>query len=165
MGSIPVANPSPPRRWRFSRRVVPLAFLAAASVAAVAVALALVWPSPDGDLVNVGQARSLETEVPVRHGNFYVVKQESGEILALSQRDPHRGCRIPFRPDFEFMGRTGWFRDPCGGSTYDLAGTLVSGPSPRNMDRYEVNVRGGGSVVVDTSRRLCAPDYTATSCP
>ena len=165
MGSIPTANPSPPRRWRFSRRVVPLAFLAAATVAAVAVALALVWPSPDGDLVNVGQARSLETEIPERHDGFYVVKLPSGEVIALSRVDPRLGCAIPFRPDFEFNGVTGWFRNPCYGQTYDLAGVCHPGPCVRNMDRFEVHVRGGGSVVVDTSKRLCAPAYTAASCP
>ena len=171
MGSIPVANPSPPRRWRFSRRVIPLAFLAVASVALLVVALMVVWPPEDDPIVGAGQVEDLETEVPVRHDNFYVVKLESGEVIALSQTDPHPvfgknpDCLITWRSDFVFQESTGWFRGTCSGSTFDVTGTLVFGPSPRWMDRYEIDIRGDGSVVVDTSERLCAPDYTTASCP
>ena len=49
------------------------------------------------------------------------MKLDSDEVLALSRRDPHiRHCSIPWRPQFQFQGTTGWFRDPCGGSTYDM---------------------------------------------
>ncbi len=165
MGSVPTANPSPLRPWRFSRRVIPLAFLAIAAVGLVVVGVAIVWPSGDDPTVGAGQVRDLEAGVHVRHDNFYVVKLQSGEVIALSRQDPHRGCVIAFRPEYEFNGVTGWFLDPCGGSAYDVAGALFFGPSSRDMDRFDVQIRGGGSIAVDTSRRLCAPDYTASSCP
>ncbi len=171
MGSVPTADPSPLRPWRLSRRVVPLAILGLAAVALVVVGAAVVWPSSPDESVNVGQARSLETEVPAPFEDFYVVKLQSGEIIALSRTDPHevfgekRDCPITWRPDMQFSGTTGWFRGTCSGSTFDLTGILSFGPSPRNMDRFVVHVRGDGSVAFDTSRRLCAPDYTAVACP
>jgi len=79
---------------------------------------------------------------PVRvvEGRLWLVKQESGEVLALYQKDPRLGCTVPWRPDFEFRGRTGWFRNPCHGQTYDLGGSCVAGPCVRGLDRFQVRV-------------------------
>lgn len=146
MGSTPVANPSPPRRWRFSRRVVPLAFLALAMVALVAIGVAVVWPSngADSEWAALARADELDVNEPLAvEGDVYLVRLESGEILALSTIDPHLGCKVPFVPDFTFRGDTGWFRNPCHGETYDVAGVCIFGPCPRGLDRYEVRVRDG----------------------
>ncbi len=147
MGSIPTANPSPPRRWRFSRRVVPLAFLALAVIALVAIGVAMVWPGngADSEWAALARADELAVNAPLLfvEGDVYLVLLESGEVLALSTIDPHLGCKVPFRPDFRFMGNTGWFRNPCHGETYDLTGVCYSGPCPRGLDRYEVRVRDG----------------------
>lgn len=70
----------------------------------------------------------------------------SGALLA---RDPRNGCRMPWRPQFSFDGTLGWFRDPCHGSTYDRHGQRVFGPSPRNMDYFDVEVDEAGDVIVD----------------
>ncbi len=67
---------------------------------------------------------------------FHVVRLEDGEIRALSSKDPHLGCAVPWRPDFERDGETGFFRNPCHGETYDMAGNRVFGPSPRDLDRF-----------------------------
>jgi Rieske Fe-S protein len=73
----------------------------------------------------------------------WLVKFESGEILALSQKDPHLGCTVPWRADFQFKGYKGWFRNPCHGETYDLTGYCYAGPCPRGLDRYETQVADG----------------------
>ena len=146
MGSTPVANPSPPRRWRFSRRVVPLAFLALAVVALIAIGVAVIWPSngADSEWVAVARADELSVNDPLSvESDAYIVLLESGEILALSRIDPHLGCKVPFVPDFTFRDNTGWFRNPCHGETYDLTGVCYAGPCPRGLDRYEVRVRNG----------------------
>ncbi len=113
-------------------------------------------------------------------GRFFLVHLAAGEgthggfgapglsgLIALSALDPHSvararlssdsvyassACDIPWRSDFHFEGSTGWFRDPCGGSTYTKAGVRVFGPSPHGMTTFAVDVRGDGSVVVDTNR-------------
>lgn len=72
---------------------------------------------------------------------LWIVKLDSGEVLALSARDPHpHGCNVAWRPDLETAGHTGWFRELCLGSTYSLNGVKALGPSPRGMDRYETRV-------------------------
>jgi hypothetical protein len=73
-------------------------------------------------------------------------------FLALNYKDP-RGCTIPWRPDFSFtdprtdVASKGWFRDPCGGSTYDIEGHRVFGPSPRDLDQYPVVIAGNNVIV------------------
>ena len=146
MGSTPVANPSPPRRWRFSRRVIPLAFLALAVIALIAIGVAVVWPSDgaDSEWITVARADELAVNDPLLvEGDVYLVLLASGEILALSTIDPHLGCKVPFVPEFTFREVTGWFRNPCHGETYDLTGVCIFGPCPRGLDRYEVRVRNG----------------------
>lgn len=64
-------------------------------------------------------------------------------MLALYQKDPRLGCTVPWRPDFEFLGRKGWFRNPCHGQTYDLDGNCVFGPCIRGLDRFPVRVKDG----------------------
>jgi hypothetical protein len=76
-----------------------------------------------------------------------LVKLNTGEIVALSRKDP-RGCTLPWRPDFKFDNAKGWFRDPCLGSTYDLNGHKVYGPSPRGLDQYPVEVKNGNVQVL-----------------
>lgn len=164
MGSIPVANPAPRQRPHFSRNGVLLIALPLALIALIVMVVAFAWPtgpkSQPARWVDAGTVDALTVNEPARNveGRFWLVKLQTGEIVALSQRNPHplRPCTIPWRPDFEFAGRKGWFRDPCLGSTFDIDGKIMFGPAPRSMDRYRVDIRDG-EVFVDISRRLCAP--------
>lgn len=90
---------------------------------------------------------------------FHVVRLQSGEFLALSARDSHSQCWVPWRPEFEFDGHEGWFRDPCHGSTYEGTGMRVFGPAPRDLDRYPVEVRDG-HVYVTLSDDVLIPGET-----
>ena len=103
-----------------------------------------------------------------RLDNFYLTVEDD-EFVALYAFDPNptsrrQGCIVEWLSDFEFQGRTGWFRDPCFGSTYDHSGKLASGPSPRDMDRFAVEIRAG-YVYVDTRQVLCAPDVECERAP
>ncbi len=100
MGSTPVANPSPPRRWRFSRSIIPLAFLALAVIALIAIGVAVVWPSDgaDSEWTALARADELDVNEPLAvEGDVYLVLLESGEILALSQIDPTPTSAAKFR--------------------------------------------------------------------
>jgi nitrite reductase/ring-hydroxylating ferredoxin subunit len=119
-------------------------------VAFGAVALATAYPT--GPKIDSGprwesfvSADELQVGQPLRiaAARLWLVKLKSGEVLALSSKDPYRGCSLPWRSDFEFDGHKGWFRDSCYGSTYDIDGKKMFGPSPRNMDRFTVRVYGG----------------------
>ena len=99
--------------------------------------------------------------VPIAEGRFFLLNLEAGAtpngettpggLLALWRKCPHLGCTVPYRPEFEFLGRKGWFRCPCHGSTYTReGGVLVAGPAPRPLDRFPIEVKEDGSIVVTT---------------
>ena len=99
--------------------------------------------------------------VVIPEGRFFLVnlaagttpngEETPGGLLALWRKCPHLGCTVPWRPDFTFLGRTGWFRCPCHGSTYTKeGGILVAGPAPRPMDLFDLEVQSDKSVVVTT---------------
>jgi cytochrome b6-f complex iron-sulfur subunit len=67
---------------------------------------------------------------------------ESG-IVALYQKCPHLGCRVPECKSSQ------WFECPCHGSQYNRVGEKKAGPAPRGMDRFGVAVTNG-NVIVDT---------------
>jgi len=104
---------------------------------------------------------------PRRHfkGKFWLVNLEAGTtpngektpggVLALWTKCPHLGCTIPWRSDFKFSGRQGWFRCPCHGSTYTReGGVIVAGPAPRPMDVFPIEVLKDGSLRVQTGRQF-----------
>jgi cytochrome b6-f complex iron-sulfur subunit len=103
---------------------------------------------------------------PVRvfEGRFWLLNLEAGTtlngeetpggVLALWTKCPHLGCTVPWRPDFTFAGRQGWFRCPCHGSTYTKeGGIIVAGPAPRSMDVFPIEVQDDLSLIVQTGRQ------------
>lgn len=174
MGSIPVAKPMPMKRPHFGRRLLLGALLALVAVAAIGVAVVVMLNSPGDGIVYAGDVDDLTVDSPryFERAGFFVVRLEGGEVIALSEVDPRRPngriCHVGWQPDFEFAGRAGYFRDPCGNSAYLPDGTRIYGPSPRSMDRYEVSIQGD-AILVHTDRPLCqsrvdAP-WTADACP
>lgn len=93
---------------------------------------------------------------PFSEEGFFLVRRGEGEFLALYTLDPESGCTVPWRPEFEFRGWKGWFRDPCHGGTYDLDGRCFAGPCLRGLDRYPTLIREG-RVLVDTSHLIPGP--------
>jgi len=73
-----------------------------------------------------------------------VVEGMRAGLVALYQKCPHLGCRVPQCVTSQ------WFECPCHGSQYNQAGEKKGGPAPRGMDRFGVSV-SGGTVTVDTS--------------
>ena len=74
---------------------------------------------------------------------------ESG-IIALYQKCPHLGCRVPECKSSQ------WFECPCHGSQYNRVGEKKAGPAPRGMDRFGVSVTNG-NVIVDTGTTFNGP--------
>ena len=74
---------------------------------------------------------------------------ESG-IVALYQKCPHLGCRVPDCKSSQ------WFECPCHGSQYNRVGEKKAGPAPRGMDRFGVAVTNG-NVIVDTGAVFNGP--------
>ena len=71
-------------------------------------------------------------------------------LLALSQRCPHLGCRVPF------CESSGWFECPCHGSRYTLHGEHRAGPGPRGMDAHPILI-DADRVLVDAGTVIDGP--------
>ena len=139
-------------------------------VTIAAISLLFVWPSSEteSDGFDLGSVDdySIRSVTTVEEGGFHLVRLDEDTFIALSWIDPHLGCTVPWRPDFSWDGTLGWFRNPCHGETYDRAGRLVFGPSPRDLDRYLVSIVDG-RVIVDTEHYVCgfAPPDTRCGAP
>lgn len=72
-------------------------------------------------------------------------------LMALWQKCVHLGCRVP-----ECASSQG-FECPCHGSKYNYHGEYDSGPAPRNLDRFALEVDSAGNLVIDTGNVLETP--------
>ena len=75
-----------------------------------------------------------------------------GEIVALSEKCTHLGCRVPF------CESSGQFECPCHGSVFNRVGDYLTGPSPRGMDRFPVEVGDDGMLHIDTGSPIDGPE-------
>ena len=104
-------------------------------------------PAPGADPVHITKGRFWLVNIPAG------VADSPGGLLALYQKCPHLGCTVPWRADFDFGGKKGWFRCPCHGSTFTKdGGVLVSGPSSRNMDTMAIAFKPNGDITVQTGQ-------------
>ena len=72
-------------------------------------------------------------------------------LMALWQKCVHLGCRVP-----ECASSQG-SECPCHGSKYNYHGEYDSGPAPRNLDRFALEVDPGGNLIIDTGTVLETP--------
>lgn len=71
-------------------------------------------------------------------------------IVALYQKCPHLGCRVPE------CSSSQWFECQCHGSQYNRVGEKKGGPAPRGMDRFAVSVTNG-NLTIDTGSVFAGP--------
>jgi Rieske Fe-S protein len=65
-----------------------------------------------------------------------VVRSPDGELSAFSAVCTHLECTVQFKAD------TSQIWCACHNGLYDLAGNVISGPPPRGLERFTVNLRG-----------------------
>ena len=70
-----------------------------------------------------------------------LVRTAAGELRAFSAVCTHLNCTVQYRPDLAEI----WCA--CHNGHFDLKGHNVSGPPPRPLDAYVINVRGSQIVV------------------
>ena len=146
-----------PRRhfllWVWGASMVALA--GQAGLALVSFFKPFIEPGSFGGQVNAGRIEEfrLGSITHIHQGRFYLSRLDEG-VLAMWQRCTHLGCTVPWRPEFSYEGDKGWYRCPCHGSTYTLAGVRVFGPAPRSMDTMEIEVDDAGNITVQTGRLL-----------
>jgi Rieske Fe-S protein len=72
---------------------------------------------------------------PFPDGDYWpllINRGENNEIYVLDSECQHASCVVPTYDDF-FFG----MRCPCHGSTYDIDGSILSGPTERPLRQYE----------------------------
>ncbi len=70
-----------------------------------------------------------------------LVQTAEGEYRAFSATCTHLDCTVQFRADEKMI----WCA--CHNGRYDLTGRNVSGPPPRPLEQFQVNVRGQEIIV------------------
>ena len=107
----------------------------------------------------LSEARAWVTEYPkdalgkgqaVYAGQAPVFSGMQAGIVALYQKCPHLGCRVPECKSSQ------WFECPCHGSQYNRVGEKKGGPAPRGMDRFGVSI-ANGVVTIDTGAVFAGP--------
>lgn len=121
------------------------------SVGFVSTAVAIAYPvsrylippasgEPATASVVVGKAAALKPNSGTifKFGNKpgIVIKTTDGEIRAFSAVCTHLECTVQFKPD------TSQIWCACHNGLYDLGGNVVSGPPPRALEKFVVNLRG-----------------------
>ncbi|MFM8514788.1 MAG: ubiquinol-cytochrome c reductase iron-sulfur subunit [Actinomycetota bacterium] len=79
-----------------------------------------------------------ESQAPVYEGM-------TAGVVALYQKCPHLGCRVPTCVTSQ------WFECPCHGSQFNRVGEKKGGPAPRGMDRFAGAGHNGKLVIVTAS--------------
>ena len=65
-----------------------------------------------------------------------VVRTADGDVRAFSAVCTHLDCTVQYQQDTALL----WCA--CHNGTYDLGGNVVSGPPPRPLEQFVVNLRG-----------------------
>lgn len=84
------------------------------------------------------------SEIPNNSGKIFkfgskpaiIIRTETGDLKAFSASCTHLDCIVQYQPDAKNIFCA------CHNGVYDLTGKNVSGPPPRPLDEYTVNVKG-----------------------
>jgi cytochrome b6-f complex iron-sulfur subunit len=132
-------------RRSFLDALLSVGFVSTAVAIAYPVARFLVPPAsgePATESVVAGRAAALRPNSAAifKFGSKpgIVVRTAEGEIRAFSAVCTHLDCTVQFKADTTQL----WCA--CHNGTYDLGGNVVSGPPPRGLEKFTVNVRGEG---------------------
>ena len=135
----------------FSRRtfldaLLTAGFVSTAAAMAYPVSRYLVPPA-SGEPATASAVASRAVELKPNSGKIFkfgnkpgiVVRTAEGEVRAFSAVCTHLDCTVQFKADTSQL----WCA--CHNGTYDLGGNVVSGPPPRGLEQFVVNVRGDGA--------------------
>jgi len=138
-----------------------------------------------GEFVRV---RPLATEAGLAHEpfcvelhHFCITEPQQGQLFALYTADPHpifreQGCTVHWdamaqqvvgSPAGAQDTIVGLFIGNCSGSTFDISGKRLFGPSTRDLDRFPIASTPDG-LVVNTKTLICGElrvDLPSNKCP
>jgi len=132
-------------RRRFLDALLMVGFTSTAAAIAFPVGRYLV-PPESGEPATASVVAGRAGALPANSGAIFkfgskpgiVVRTADGELRAFSAVCSHLDCTVQFKSDTSQL----WCA--CHNGTYDLAGNVVSGPPPRGLETFRVNLRGEG---------------------
>ena len=140
---IPTLQPMNFDRRRFLDALLAVGFVSTAVAIVYPVSRFLIPPAggePATASASAGKAAALKhnTAKIFKFGSRpgIVVRSAEGEIRAFSAVCTHLDCTV------QFKGDTAQHWCACHNGTYDLGGNVVSGPPPRALEKFVVNLRG-----------------------
>jgi Rieske Fe-S protein len=148
-------KPALPRRNFLSTITLGIGALIAAGFGVPAIAYVIgpaLKKAPEGEWIPLGSTGKVEVGTPTLFNvaverktgwivnqekvSVYVLTPDGRDFIAMSNICTHLGCRVRWIAD------KGSFFCPCHNGVFDAQGTVLSGPPPRPLDRYEVKVEG-----------------------
>jgi cytochrome b6-f complex iron-sulfur subunit len=140
---IPTASRTQFDRRTFLDALLTVGFVSTAVAIAYPVSRFLIPPAsgePATASVVVGKAAALKPNSAAifKFGSRpgIVVRTADGDLRAFSAVCTHLDCTVQFKADTSQL----WCA--CHNGTYDLGGSVVSGPPPRGLEQFVVNLRG-----------------------
>lgn len=105
--------------------------------------------SPPPEVTGSKQLILSKREIPAGEAKEIVFNDTPGIIInrpeqgyiALSRVCTHLGCLVDYQKDRKRM------LCPCHGGTYDLSGRVTSGPPPRPLQVFPLNVEGDSIII------------------
>jgi len=130
-------------RRTFLDALLAVGFVSTAAAIAYPVTRFLIPPASGeaaADSVVAGKAAALKPNsgliFPFGSKPAIVVRTSDGDLKAFNAVCTHLDCTVQFKADTSQL----WCA--CHNGTYDLSGNVVSGPPPRGLERFAVNLRG-----------------------
>ena len=135
--------PQPFDRRTFLDSLLAVGFVSTAAAIAYPVGWYLV-PPESGEPETASAVAARAAELKPNSGKVFkfgnrpgiVVRTADGEVRAFSAVCTHLDCTV------QFKGDTSQLWCACHNGTYDLGGNVVSGPPPRALEKFVVNLRG-----------------------
>ena len=143
-GSLATPPAAKPKRRKLLATFAMLGSLAISYGSAFAFAARYLYPKkrpPRWRSIFVARESALKQGEPhivsdLRGVPVQVIK-DGKDLRALSTVCPHLGCRVRWEPQDQ------QFKCPCHTAAFDREGKVLSGPPPRPLDRYEVELIDG----------------------
>ena len=94
---------------------------------------------PKSQIISAGEVEKYEPETvtAIPEGQFYLARLKDGSFLALSRTCTHLGCSLPWDTQSQK------FICPCHGSTFDIAGEVLTPPATRGLSSYPLYIENG----------------------
>ncbi len=102
-----------------------------------------------GGKVNAGKVAEFNagSVSHIQKGRFFISHLEGEGLLAIWHRCTHLGCTVPYRED------EARFNCPCHSSIFNNKGEVLSGPAPRPLDIFPIEIVDD-DVIVDTGNAI-----------